>query len=311
MLQKIAFSLLFLGNIVLYAQEGTTPFLPEMFRSFPNVRDFAPGPNRDELYFTVESYKKEFSAIYHTRQVKGQWLKPEVAPFSGQYRDLEPFFSPDGLTLFFVSKRPPAAGELKPDADIWYVKREAVTAAWSEPKHLEGPVNTEKDEYYPSVAANGNLYFTRESDDPKRKEDLFISVFSNGAYLMPMPLSDSINSVTFEFNAYVTPDEQHLLFSSYGRTDDMGGSDLYISHKNAAGEWTTARNLGKPVNSRKIDYCPYWDQAEKVLYFTSERSLISPEQALPLDTEALEKLFSEYSNGLSRIYRVAFDGTIQ
>jgi Tol biopolymer transport system component len=45
--------------------------------------------------------------------------KPEVAPFSGRYKDLEAAFSPDGQTVYFSSDRPTTDNPQKKDFDIW------------------------------------------------------------------------------------------------------------------------------------------------------------------------------------------------
>jgi hypothetical protein len=39
------------------------------------------------------------------RKENGKWSEPEVAPFSGTYRDLEATFTADGKTIFFSSDR--------------------------------------------------------------------------------------------------------------------------------------------------------------------------------------------------------------
>jgi WD40-like Beta Propeller Repeat len=302
-MRTLLFILLASGWGILNAQNTPTPFLPEIFGQFPNVRDLAMISDGHEIYFTVESYKKEFAAILFIRKKGKKWTAPEVAPFSGQYRDLEPFVSPDGLSLYFVSTRPTENDTIKNDADIWYVKRSTHQSGWSEPIHLGAPVNTDKDEYYPAITSSGNLYFTRESDDPKRKEDIFVSPFKNGQYSEPAALSDSINSATYEFNAYVSPDEQFILFSSYGRADDAGGSDLYISQKNSQGEWTAAKNLGAAINSKKIDFCPFVDWKNNLLYFTSERNSVKLHFESKQNLESINQELNQYANGLSRIYQ--------
>ena len=308
---RIVFSFFFLlmGLISVSGQNSQpVPFLPEIFRQLPNVRDFSMSAKGNEIYFTVESYKKDFSAILFIRKTSNGWTQPEVVPFSGQYRDLEPFLSSDNLALYFVSTRPTSdSSSAKKDADIWMIKRATLQSAWSAPVHLDAPVNSDKDEYYPAVARNGNIYFTRESNDPERNEDIFRSVFIIGKYTEPVALSDSVNSPTYEFNAYVSPDENYILFSSYGRPDDAGGSDLYICKKNANGEWTAARNLGKTINSNKIDYCPFPDLKNNILYFTSERNTLPHQYKSKQSWKQLKQHINQYSNGLSRIYCVPFD----
>ncbi len=93
----------------------------------------------------------------------------------------------------------------------------------------------------------------------------------NGNWLPAKALDTGVNSSYYEFNAYVSPDESLLIFTSYGRVDDMGRGDLYISIRNAAGHWEPAKNM-KAVNSAELDYCPFVSTDGKTLYYTSEKA---------------------------------------
>ena len=83
--------------------QGSKMFNPNLFKGLPNVRDFSLNKKGDEFYFTVESFAKEYSFIAFSKKINGTWTNPETVSFSGQPKDLEPFLSPDGLKLFFVS----------------------------------------------------------------------------------------------------------------------------------------------------------------------------------------------------------------
>jgi hypothetical protein len=49
----------------------------------------------------------------------GRWTKPEVASFSGRWRDIDPALSPDGRRLFFAPNRPVKEGEpVRKDFDV-------------------------------------------------------------------------------------------------------------------------------------------------------------------------------------------------
>lgn len=304
---KLRLLFIFLGlPLSLFAQKNeAVPFLSNTFQQFPNVRDFALSPNQQEIYFTIESYKKEYSTIAYIHKENGQWSKPHVASFSGQFKDLEPFFAPDGLRLFFASSRPLHKDAKEPkDIDIWYVKRDNLQSPWSAPIHTGTAVNTDKNEFYPAVTNSGNLYFTRFSDDPKRKEDIFLSIWKDGQYQKPQALSDQVNSLKYEFNAFVAPDESFIIFTSYGRKDDMGGGDLYISTKNAEGNWNAAQHLNKGFNSARIDYCPFVDMEQGMLYFTSERSQVLKYFSQKQDLSSLMKHLKQTENGLGRIYQM-------
>ena len=116
------------------------------------------------------------SVILYSQKINGKWTTPEVASFSGLYSDLEPAFSPDGSKLYFVSNRPLQQQGEKKDYDTWYVKKEK--GQWQNPINPGSPVNSEQDEFYPSVTKNGNIYFTRAADG--REEDIFLCRFTDG-----------------------------------------------------------------------------------------------------------------------------------
>jgi hypothetical protein len=132
------------------------------------------------------------------------------------------------------------------------------------------------------------------------KEDIYISLLNNGNYSIPTPLDTNVNSATYEFNAFISPGEDTILFSSYGRKDDMGGGDLYMSIKDESGSWLPARNLGPKINSTALDYCPFFDFPRKIFYFTSNRTKVRSgriKNILQLKLEADQAM-----NGLDNIY---------
>jgi hypothetical protein len=284
------------------------PFLPDIFGQFPNVRDFTISSSEDEAYFTAQSYLGELSVVVHINKENGKWSEPEIVPFSGKYQDLEPFLSPNGSRLFFASNRPlnDSTNKAK-DFDIWYVQRENRGTEWSSPINIGRPVNSEHDEFYPCVCNSNNLYFTSDAPNSKGKDDIFLSEWKRGRYLNPVPLSDSINTEGYEFNAYIAPDESFILFSGYNREDGFGSGDLYISYQNADGIWSKAKNPGSEINSDKMDYCPFVDMSRKTLYFTSKRSQLDYQLSGFETIKELLREMNKYENGLSRIYKVPFE----
>ena len=212
--------------------------------------------------------RKEYSFIAFIKKVNKQWTQPEVVSFSGMYKDLEPFLSPNGLQLFFASNRIDNQSKaIKKDIDIWYVERPSLKSKWSSPKNIGPIINTKANEYYPSVTSNGDLFFTAAYKDAKGKEDIYVSRFVNGTYTKPVSLGTGVNSEKYEFNAFVAPDESFIMFTSYGRKDDLGGGDLYISHKDKNNNWLPATHLKGTINSNKIDYCPFVDFKTQTLIF--------------------------------------------
>ena len=287
---------------------AAVPFLPEVFSQFPNVRDFTLSSEQDEAYFTAQSHMGDISVLLSIRKLNGRWSEPAIVSFSGRYQDLEPFLTPDGLRLFFVSNRPATDSTDKTkDFDIWYVRRKSVKDTWSTPVNLGAPVNSDRDEFYPSVSVRNNLYFTSDAPGSKGKDDIFFCAWMGDRYADPVSLSDSVNSSGYEFNATVSPDESFLLFSGYNREDGFGSGDLYISYSNRNGEWSKAVNLGSETNSDKMDYCPFVSLETNTLYFTSKRNKpVLPAKGFSYVKDLL-KVMHQYDNGLSRVYAVPID----
>jgi hypothetical protein len=303
-MKKVGFLFLFISCFG-FAQKPEL-FLPQLFNGLPNVRDFSMNKNQNEFYFTIESYLKEYSFIAYSKKVNGKWLEPMVASFSGQYKDLEPFLSPDGLKLFFASNRKNNdSGEVKKDMDIWHVTRKSFSHDWSEPINIGSIINTSANEFYPSVTDKGDLFFTAEYENSKGKEDIYVSRLINGVYTKPVSLGSGINSEKYEFNAFVAPDESFIIFTSYGRKDDLGRGDLYISKKGSNNEWLPAEHLTN-LNSKKLDYCPFVDLTNNKIYYTTSKSKISNKLNKKKNLKEIIDFIKNNPNGLSRVYITHF-----
>jgi hypothetical protein len=292
-----------------HCQDTTATVVPALahLTAWPNVRDFTLATSGTEAYLSIQSPLEEVSAIAVLRKDKDTWGEPELVPFTGQYKDLEPFLAPDNRRLYFVSNRPLAdSSHVAKDFDIWYVERPTTTAPWGPPVNLGAPVNTDADEFYPSLATNNNLYFTSDGHASSGKDDIFFSAWLGDHYEPPVALGPAINTAGYEYNAYVASDESFLLFGAYQRPDGQGSGDLYLSTRNAEQQWRPAVNLGLAVNSRAMDYCPFVDLGTGTLYFTSRRSALAGRTGFSNLAE-LQQAVSSYENGWSRIYQVPFD----
>ncbi len=277
-------------------------FAPDIVSTRYFERDIAISPDGNEIFFTRVSSKRILNVIMQVRKVDGEWQPAEVASFSGRFTDLEPAFSPDGSQLFFVSNRPIDEGTETKDHDIWVATKTG--NSWDSLRNIGAPVNTPGNEFYPSVAANGNLYYTARRESSKGGEDIFMSVFENGEYQEPVSLSEGVNSEKDEFNAYVSADESYLVFGSFRRDDGLGGGDLYISFKNDAGEWKPAANLGNGINSRFLDFCPFVSADGQTFFFTSDRSSLKSSYDVALTADEYHALID--SNGNGNIFYVNF-----
>lgn len=274
-----------------------------------NERDFALSPDGTEMFYTISTPRSTFQTIVHSKRLaKGEWSAPEIASFAGEYSDLEPAFSADGNTIYFSSNRPVMGTDPK-DFDVWKVTR--TSNGWSKAENLGPVINTEGDEFYPSIARNGNLYFTAQYKGGPGREDIYVATWKDNQYQKSVPLDTLVNSRTYEFNAFVDPDEKYILFTSYGRKDDSGGGDLYISVKDANGKWKASRNVTE-LNSKQLDYCPYVSPDGKVLFVTSERhQLPTTFVGTKSNVKAIRDISLSPFNGSGNIYWVDFQKLLQ
>ncbi len=298
---KLITLLLFTSKWILAQNEHEVVQFSNTLNQFLNVRDFCIAQNGNEAFFTIQSPSQEISQIAYITKENNEWTTPELLAFSDSYMYLEPFLSIDGKRLYFVSDRPlNDATHTKKDFDIWYVERNSKGEKWSEPKNIGTQVNSTLNEFYPSVSENNNLYFTMESPDGLGKDDIYFCRWENGNYLNPILLDENINSTGYEFNAFVSKKEDYIIFTKYNEKDGYGSGDLYISKKDASGKWEIAKNIGVPINTKYMEYCPFYDEKTQTLYFTSKRNDVTPREFNNI--LEFQKYINEGNNGLSKIY---------
>ena len=223
--------------------------------------EFAPSftPDGNTVYFTHGTPE-----IYFSKLVNGKWTGPKVAAFSGRWKDMDPFISPDGKQLFFSSYRPlsgPPQDSMSTFAHIWYVDHISGDN-WSAPHHLEAPVNLEGiDNYAPSVSRSGTLCFFSPRRDVNNKGKSYAAKWQGDHYDEPKVLS--LNGANGVRDPYIAPDESYIIFVS--------GNDLYISyHKND--EWSAGQKLSSQVNNGDGNSSPCVSPDGNMLYYSANNA---------------------------------------
>jgi len=260
-------------------------------------------PDGKTIYFVRSSPDFNLWTILVSRFVNGKWRTPEIAPFSGQYSDADPFITADGSRLYFISNRPSAdkSGKSNPDLDIWVIEKTAT--GWSEPKNVGAPINSPGSEWYPTVAANGTIYFGSDREGGKGRTDIYRSRLVNGKYTEAENLGAAINTPLNEFEPLIAPDESFLIFMAGGRPEGRGGFDLYLSY-NRNGAWTKPLNLGDKINSSGNEYSPTISPDGKYFFWTSPKGFAEkPLEKRLTYPQLMEKIRSPH-NGLGDIYQI-------
>jgi len=189
-----------------------------------------------------------------------------------------PTLSADGQYMFFASCVEMDGTYGSPDrkgygsCDIFYSQK--LNGKWTKPQNVGPIINTRNWETQPSFSSDGKtLYFIRGqvTREGIKNPDIYSSTIGeDGAFKEPIKLSDNINTLEDEESVYIHPDNQTLYFSSEGHPG-MGGTDIYMSKKQADGSWGKATNLGYPINTASNENSLLVDAGGKLAYFASER----------------------------------------
>ncbi|MBN2601203.1 MAG: PD40 domain-containing protein [Candidatus Marinimicrobia bacterium] len=291
----------YLTNI---SSESPTLIFPFLVNTPFNERDAALSPDGQMLIYSFK-YANQYVLLF-TELVKGIWTKPNVLPFSGQYSDLEPCFSPDGSYLFFSSNRPIDKGNETKDFDLWVVEKE--NSGWSAPVNLGTRVNSQYNEFYPSVSEDMTLYFCSKNDKCIGGEDLWFSEqISPGQWGEPQNLGDSINTSSDEYNAFVHPQEKYIIFTTHGRGKGIGSGDLWVSFHKGNQEWTRPKNMGEIVNTPYFEFSPSISADGQLLFFTSNQLNPQKDDPTPLKYSEITKIMMQVQNGNQDIYCIRTD----
>jgi outer membrane protein OmpA-like peptidoglycan-associated protein/tetratricopeptide (TPR) repeat protein len=99
--------------------------------------------------------------------------------------------------------------------------------------------------------------------------DLYESEWKKGQWTSPSKFSNKVNTKFHETSACFSPDAQTLYFVSDKPEDSMGGYDIYVTKKNAKGEWGDAVNIGAPINTEYNEEGVFIHPDGKTMYFSS------------------------------------------
>lgn len=200
------------------------------------------------------------ATIYETRFQGGAWTEPSVAPFSGEFPDIDPWFSPDGASVYFSSIRP-VDGTPRADAELFRVDR--TDAGWSDPVHLAAS-GSEGDELGASVASDGTIVFASDRDGSSAGWNLFTaSPGADGTYGDPEGIG-ALNTPDWEFNPAVSADGSAIVFTSIGRAGGSGLGDLFLAERSGDG-WTEVGPLR--TNTAADEYHASWSADGRQLLF--------------------------------------------
>ena len=267
-------------------------------------------PDGNTLYFMRSDFAERDDTILVSHRVDGHWGAPQVVPFSGQWHDSEPALSPDGRRLYFVSNRPVQAGGAPlttamgghrfAGTNLWYVQRQS-DGRWGAPMHMDGALNDGAMIYNPSVAANGDIYFSAHRPDSGAVYQIYVAHRTSQGYATPqrVELGDIARN---RMDPAIDPQQRFLIYAG-NEGDSLGSADLYIAFRQPDGRWGKPLHLPGGINSTALENAPSLGPHFGELYVSSNRrdEVTFPK---PRDSAAsLEQRLQQPLNGSRNIWR--------
>ena len=233
--------------------------------------------------------------------------------FSSGSMNENPAVSFDGNTIAYTERR----GLVNV---ILFSKK--IRGKWQTPVEITGQLNAGEDCSTCALNADGTELFLYKND--MFDGNIYSSKFVNETWTPIVRLNKNINTKFYESHASVSADGKRLFFTS-NREGGQGGLDIYMSEKDAAGEWGVPVNLGTKVNTPYNEDYPFITANDSLLFFCSEghksmggydifRSRKteggwgSPENlGYPVNTTDDDRFFQPALNGVTAYYSMKTD----
>lgn len=180
------------------------------------------------------------------------------------YHEAAPVISPDGNTLyFFVDGHPDNTYGKDGSQDIW-VTDKGSDGEWGAARHSGSPFNQHRSNQVFTVFEDGTL-FVRGGRSKNSKG--FSMVLDGSLTELHVNDFDKMNKGRF-YGASMSADKKHMILY-FSESANSALSDLYVSHVQADGSWSTPAKL--KLSHSLDDFAPFIGPDQKTLYYASGR----------------------------------------
>jgi len=232
--------------------------------------DFSPAftPDGTEVFFRCVGGGE--MVILHMRLRSGQWSYPEIAAFSGKYKDLGAFISHDGTRLFFSSDRPVSDNDTTGDLDIFAVDRS--DNGWGAPVSLFKEKDRSGDRFACSIDSAGTIYYHAKDSKGMGGYDLYRLRLNDSVYSQPELLGRQVNTKNDETSPCIARDGSFLVYFSNKGPTGQEDAGLYVAFLRKDGSWTQPANLSKHLGMTLPGKYPGLSPDGKYLFFVVPES---------------------------------------
>ncbi len=190
---------------------------------------------------------------------------------NSEFNDYLPMYHSINQELYFTSQREETTdGKINKYGNNYFEDIFSVNLNNSdsiETNNLGKLFETKDNEAFVGLSSDGLTAFIYKGLE--NGGDLYFSTQVAGVWGKIKTLGNTINDKKAKENsATISNDGQTLYFTS-DRENGYGGSDIYVSTKDANGKWQAAKNIGIVLNSPKDEINVYLSSDNQALYFAS------------------------------------------
>jgi hypothetical protein len=202
------------------------------------------------------------------------WSTPEpIGFYDPRYADSDPWLTPDGQTLYFISDRPaPGRAEGRRDYDIWRARRSG--NGWSTPERLDDSVNSAGQELGPELHG-GVLTFASARRSGLGGLDIYVAAAAGDGFAPARPIEGPFNTAASESDFTLSPDGQAAMF---WRSEGSRGV-IHIAYRSDAG-WSAPQALPESINIGPFNFTPAFSSDGTRIRFATTRERPGQEPGL-------------------------------
>jgi len=186
------------------------------------------------------------------------------------YQEYSPIVNADETMIIFTSRRPTTTGGGEDPLDYKFYEDIYITYKkddkWASPKNHGKPLNSDFHDATVGLSPDGQTLLIYKGDNGG---DIYQCELKGDKWSKPEKLNGDINTSNKESSASFSYDGRSIYFVS-DRPGSFGGSDIYISKKDANDQWGTATNIGSTINSIYDEKGVFMHPDGKTLYFSSK-----------------------------------------
>jgi OmpA-OmpF porin, OOP family len=192
---------------------------------------------------------------------------------NSEAEESQPIVTNDGQKLFFNRTfHEKNEGGKFAGHDIWISVKDE-NGNWTDASNKLGKLNNKRNNAVVGISADGQRIYLLDTYHALKSGEKGIS-YSDAAPRghRSKPLTFGIKGLETQtgfIGFYMHPSEEVLIIAMADERS-LGKEDLYVSLKNAEGEWSEPLHMGQQLNTQGFEIAPFLSEDKKMLFFTSD-----------------------------------------